>query len=67
MNKFSNLNSCIICLYIKIYIYSHVCANYSGKMSNLSPLASILKEIKLTGENYVDWKRNLDIVLASED
>ena len=36
-------------------------------MSNLSPLASILKENKLTGENYVDWKRNLDIVLASED
>ena len=36
-------------------------------MSNLSPLASILKENKLTSENYVDWKRNLDIVLDSEE
>ena len=32
-----------------------------------SPLAMILTQNKLTGENYVDWKRNLDIVLTAEN
>ena len=32
-----------------------------------SPLAMILTQNKLTGENYVDWKRNLDIVLTVEN
>ncbi len=32
--------------------------------SFFSPLVAILKENKLTGLNYVDWKRNLDIVLT---
>ena len=27
----------------------------------------ILTQNKLTGENYVDWKRNLDIVLTAEN
>ena len=31
------------------------------------PLAMILTQNKLTGENYVDWKRNLDIVLTAEN
>ena len=31
-----------------------------------NPLAIILKENKLTGPNYIDWKRNLDIVLTAE-
>ncbi len=31
---------------------------------SMSPLATILSSNKLTGENYVDWKRNLDIVLT---
>ena len=31
------------------------------------PLAMILSQNKLTGENYVDWKRNLDIVLTAEN
>lgn len=30
----------------------------------LSPLTTILSQNRLTGENYVDWKRNLDIVLT---
>ncbi|XP_024022410.1 uncharacterized protein LOC112091903 [Morus notabilis] len=30
---------------------------------SLSPIAQILSTNKLVGENYVDWKRNLDIVL----
>ena len=36
-------------------------------MASLSPLVTILNQNKLTGSNYVDWKRNLDIVLASEE
>ncbi|XP_042409866.1 uncharacterized protein LOC121999226, partial [Zingiber officinale] len=30
------------------------------------PLAIILKENRLTGHNYIDWERNLDIVLTAE-
>ena len=36
-------------------------------MSAFSPLTTILTQNKLTGNNYVDWKRNLDIVLTAED
>ena len=32
-----------------------------------SPLAIIFTQNKLTGKNYVDWKRNLDIVLTAEN
>ncbi|XP_024019112.1 uncharacterized protein LOC112090928 [Morus notabilis] len=31
---------------------------------SLSPIAQILSTNKLVGENYVDWKCNLDIVLT---
>ena len=31
---------------------------------SFSPLGVILRENKLTGPNYVDWKRNLNIVLT---
>ncbi|KAH9704344.1 hypothetical protein KPL70_011418 [Citrus sinensis] len=37
------------------------------KMSSLSPLTIILSQNKLTGENYIDWKRNLFIVLTAEN
>ena len=30
-------------------------------------LAVILKENKLTGPNYIDWKRNLGIILTAEE
>ena len=33
---------------------------------SFNPLAIILKENKLTGPNYIDWKRNMDIVLTAE-
>ena len=36
-------------------------------MSAFSPLATILIQNKLTGNNYIEWKRNLDIVLTAED
>ncbi|XP_019260284.1 PREDICTED: uncharacterized protein LOC109238305 [Nicotiana attenuata] len=35
-------------------------------MSSFNPLTSILNQNKLEGPNYVDWKRNLDIVLTAE-
>ncbi|XP_047952397.1 uncharacterized protein LOC125197944 [Salvia hispanica] len=34
---------------------------------SLNPLSLILKENKLEGPNYVDWKRNLNIVLIADD
>ncbi len=34
---------------------------------SLSPIATILSQNKLVGENYVDWKRNLDIVLTIDN
>ena len=36
-------------------------------MGSFNPLVVILKENKLTGPNYIDWKRNLDIVLIAEE
>ena len=35
--------------------------------SAFSPLATILTQNKLTKNNFIDWKRNLDIVLTTED
>ena len=31
-----------------------------------NPLSLIVKENKLTGPNYIDWKRNLNLVLTAE-
>ena len=36
-------------------------------MASFSPLVAILNQNKLIGSNYVDWKRNLDIVLTAEE
>lgn len=36
-------------------------------MTSFSPLVTILNNNKLTGSNYIDWKRNLDIVLIAEE
>ena len=33
----------------------------------MNPLAQILNHNKLNGENYIDWKRNIDIVLTAEN
>ena len=33
---------------------------------SFNPLSVILKENKLTGPNYIDWKRNLNFVLTIE-
>ena len=34
---------------------------------SFNPLSIILKENKLTGPNYIDWKRNLNLVLTTEE
>ena len=36
-------------------------------MASFSPLIAILNQNKLIGPNYVDWKRNLDIVLIAKE
>ena len=36
-------------------------------MTSFSPLVTILNQNKLIGSNYVDLKRNLDIVLTVEE
>ncbi|XP_019251359.1 PREDICTED: uncharacterized protein LOC109230302 [Nicotiana attenuata] len=36
-------------------------------MTAFNPLTTILTQNKLEGPNYVDWKRNLDIVLIAEE
>ena len=36
-------------------------------MASFSPLVAILNQNKLIGSNYVNWKRNLDIVLTAEE
>ena len=36
-------------------------------MTSFSPLVTIFNQNKLTGSNYVNWKRNLDIVLTAEE
>ena len=33
---------------------------------SFNPLSAILKENKLTGLNYIDWKRNINLVLTAE-
>ena len=35
-------------------------------MTNFNPFAKILDDNRLSGPNYVDWKRNLIIVLTVE-
>ena len=34
---------------------------------SFNPLSVILKENKFTGPNYIDWKRNLNLVLTIEE
>ena len=36
-------------------------------MASFSLLVTILNQNKLTGSNYIDWNRNLDIVLTAEE
>ena len=61
-----------ICLYAKLImsslriIFMFVIFRFKI-MASFSPLVAILNQNKLTGSNNVDWKRNLDIVLTTEE
>ena len=61
-----------ICLYAKLImsslliIFMFVIFRFNI-MASFSPLVAILNQNKLTGSNYVNWKRNLDIVLTAEE
>ena len=39
---------------------------FSMSSSSFNPLSVILNQNKLNGQNYVDWKMNLDIVLTAD-
>ena len=34
---------------------------------SFNPFSTILKDNKLMGTNYVNWKKNLNLVLTAED
>ena len=61
----------IIYLYAKLIMSSYLlysCLLFSNlNMASFSLFVTILNQNKLTGSNYVDWKRNLDIVLTAEE
>ena len=61
-----------ICLYAKLIMSSlliiFMFVIFRVKiMASFSPLVAFLNQNKLTGPNFVDWKRNLDIVLTIEE
>ena len=58
-----------VCLYVQHFqILSHFINQANVIISVImNPLATILNHNKLNGENYIDWKRNLDIVLTAEN
>ena len=61
-----------ICLYAKLIMSSlliiFMFVIFSFKIIvSFSPLVAILNQNKLIGSNYVDWKRNLDIILSTEE
>ena len=61
-----------ICLYAKLImsslliIFMFVILRFKI-MASFSSLVAILNQNKLTRSHYVDWKRNLDIVLSAEE
>ena len=66
------LHSCITFsfpkLVIFIFIYSN-CLSYliSAIMSSNNPIISLLANEKLSGDNFVKWKSNINIVLVCEN
>ena len=61
-----------ICLYAKLIMSSlliiFMFVIFIFKiMASFSPFVAILNQNKLTGSNYIDWKRNLDIILIADE
>ncbi|MCQ7056727.1 retrotransposon gag domain-containing protein, partial [Clostridioides difficile] len=50
------------------YVFAFILfQSYQTNKMSFNPLSMILKDYKLTGPNYLDWKRNLDIVLVADE
>ena len=60
-----------ICLYAKLIMSSlliiFMFIVFKFNHASFSSLVAILNQNKLIGANYVDWKRNLDIVLIAKE
>ena len=54
------------CKLYLIALYLILLYDADSKMSKFNPLSKILDDNRLNGPNYVDWKRNLTIVLTAE-
>ena len=50
-----------------LLIYCNYYFNLRFSMSPFNPIHTILGQNKLEGSNYVDWRRNLDIVLTTKE
>ena len=48
-------------------MYGYVLSLSSMNASTFNPLETVLNKNKLVGSNYVDWKRNLDIVMTASE
>ena len=62
-----SLNVNIQCYMTMLLIYCNYFFNLRFNMSPFNPISTILGQNKLEGSNYVDWRRNLDIVLTAEE
>ena len=54
-----------------IFIFKYVECRFiyliSANMSTSNPIIALLANEKLTGDNFIKWKSNMNIVLVSED
>ena len=54
-----------------IFIFKYVECRFiyliSANMSTSNPIITLLANEKLTGDNFIKWKSNMNIVLVSED
>ena len=62
-----SLNVNIQCYMTMLLIYCNYFFNLRFNMSPFNPISTILGQNKLEGSNYIDWRRNLDIVLTAEE
>ena len=60
--------SIILCFELNVNKCLRVCIIlFQLNIMSFNPLMTILNQNKLTGPNYLDWKRNLDIVLVADE
>ena len=69
---FNLLHSCITITFPKIVIFIFIYSNFlsnliSAIMSSINPIIALLANEKLSGDNFVKWKSNINIVLICEN